>query len=77
MEISPKPKERQTDESVPHVGYGKVLVFLQDKLPNGTTSGNTVKTYEMNFVINGLDKKDCENKINELKTKISKWSSES
>lgn len=76
MNISPKPQERKTDETVPHVGYGKMLVFLQDKLPNGTTSGNTAKTFEMNFTISGLDRKDCENKINKLKEQIHKWSLE-
>ncbi len=76
MDISPKPQERKTDETVPHVGYGKVLIFLQDKLPNGTTSGNTAKTFEINFTISGLDRKDCESKINKLRENINKWSRE-
>jgi hypothetical protein len=45
-------------------------------LPNGTTSGNTAKTFEINFTISGLDRKDCESKINKLRENINKWSKE-
>lgn len=72
--VSQPPEERRSNPEVPHVGRGKVLVFLQEKMANGPTTGNTIKTFELNFDVFGVDRSDCEDKLNKLMEKIREWS---
>jgi len=66
VSISPVPQYVKSDPLCPHVGYGKLIFFIQEKMPNGFSSGSTAKTMQVDLSICGEDKESCIRKISEF-----------